>query len=141
MNDWSQQEPQLNNEQIVLVRMPQPIGYVQLKESVEELEETVADAPLLFWVLAVLFFGLGDTLSSFMVFSQGGSELNPIMRWSITLPGGLLGFVFVKTAAISVLYAISFFWEGVHRWLIPLMLTVAGVYLTCNNLMVLMGLR
>ena len=141
MNDWSQQEPQLNNEQIVLVRMPQPIGYVQLKESVEELEETVADAPLLFWVLAVLFFGLGDTLSSFMVFSQGGSELNPIMRWSITLPGGLLGFVFVKTAAISVLYAISFFWEGVHRWLIPLMLTVAGVYLTCNNLMVFMGMR
>ena len=127
MNQPSMQQSQVSNEEIVVVRMPQPVGYIQLKESLDELEETLADAPLLFWVLALLAFGLGDTISSFMVFSQGGSELNPIMRWSLSLPGGLLGFVFFKTAAISITYAIAFFWEGAHRWMIPAMLTIAGI--------------
>jgi hypothetical protein len=31
--------------------------------------ETSADVALLFWILAILFFGLGDIVSSFMVFS------------------------------------------------------------------------
>ncbi len=51
------------------MRVPQPIGYVRLQESLAELEETSADVALLFWILAILFFGLGDTVSSFMVFS------------------------------------------------------------------------
>ena len=51
------------------MRVPQPIGYVRLQESLDELEETSADVALLFWILAILFFGLGDIVSSFMVFS------------------------------------------------------------------------
>ena len=54
---------------MVLMRVPQPIGYVRLQESLAELEETSADVALLFWILAILFFGLGDIVSSFMVFS------------------------------------------------------------------------
>jgi len=54
---------------MVLMRVPQPIGYVRLQESLDELEETSADVALLFWILAILFFGLGDIVSSFMVFS------------------------------------------------------------------------
>ena len=88
MNRPSEPDQPPNNDQLVLVRLPQPFGYVQLEESLDELEETSADVSLLFWILALLFFGLGDTISSFLVFSQGGTELNPIMRWSISLPGG-----------------------------------------------------
>ena len=54
---------------MVLMRVSQPIGYVRLQESLDELEETSADVALLFWILAILFFGLGDIVSSFMVFS------------------------------------------------------------------------
>ena len=114
---------------------------MRLQGSLDELEETSADVALLFWILAILFFSLGDTVSSFMVFSQGGNEPNPIMRWSLgLLPDGLLGFVLVKTAAISILYAIAFLWKGAHRWMIPIVLILAGVYLT-NNMLVFLDIR
>mgnify|MGYP003724571879 FL=1 len=115
---------------------------MRLQESLDELEETSADVALLFWILAILFFGLGDTVSSFMVFSQDGNEPNPNMRWSLgLLPDGLLGFVLVKTAAITILYAIAFLWEGAHRWMIPIVLILAGVYLITNNMLVFLGIR
>ena len=56
------------------------------------------------------------------------------------LPDGLLGFVLVKTAAITILYAIAFLWEGAHRWMIPIVLILAGVYLT-NNMLVFLDIR
>ena len=56
------------------------------------------------------------------------------------LPDGLLGFVLVKTAAISILYAIAFLWEGAHPWMIPIVLILAGVYLT-NNMLVFLDIR
>ena len=122
--------------------MPQPIGYVRLQESLAELEETSADVALLFWILAILFFGLGDTVSSFMVFSQDGNEPNAIMRWSLVLlPDGLLGVVLAKTDAISILYAIAFLWEGAHQWMIPIVLILAGVYLITNNMLVFLDIR
>lgn len=127
---------------MVLMRVPQPIGYVRLQESLDELEETSADVALLFWILAILFFGLGDTVSSFMVFSQDGNEPNPNMRWSLgLLADGLLGFVLIKTAAITILYAIAFLWEGAHRWMIPIVLILAGVYLITNNMLVFLDIR
>ena len=60
------------------------------------------------------------------------------MRWSLgLLPNGLLGFVLAKTAAISILYAIAFLWEGAHRWMTPILLILAGVYLTAKMLVFL----
>ena len=77
-----------------------------------------------------------------MVFSQDGNEPNAIMRWSLgLLPDGLLGFVLAKTAAISILYAIAFLWEGAHRWMIPILLILAGVYLPTNNMLVFLDIR
>ena len=65
------------------------------------------------------------------------------MRWSLgLLPDGLLGFVLAKTAAISILYAVAFLWEGAHRWMIPILLLIlAGVYLTTNNMLVFLDIR
>jgi len=135
LDEASQRELQKLDE-VVLLRVPPSIAFVQLKEPLERIEDSAADVALLFWILALLFFGLGDTISSFLVFSIGGAELNPIMRWSTTLPGGLLGFVLVKTVAISLLYAMAYLWEGAHQWVIPVVMTIAGVYLTVSNTMV-----
>ena len=64
------------------------------------------------------------------------------MRWSLgLLADGLLGFVLVKTAAISILYAIAFLWESAHQWMIPIVLILAGVYLTTNNMLVFLDIR
>lgn len=134
MND---QQPHRNqselNDELFVFPLPQPVGFVQLKESLDEIEASSADWALLFWILGVLFFGLGDTITSFLVFSRGGSELNPFMRFALSLPGELLGFVFVKTLALVILYATAFLWNGPHRWMIPLIMTIAGVYLTVSN--------
>jgi hypothetical protein len=48
--------------------------------------------------------------------------------------------VLVKTVAMLVLFAVAHAWEGVHRWLIPLLMTLAGVYLTANNVMIYLRL-
>ena len=64
------------------------------------------------------------------------------MRWALGLqPDGLLGFVLAKTAAISILYAIAFLWEGAHQWMIPIVLILARVYLTTNNMPVFLDIR
>ena len=141
MNKPAGTETQEQSGQLVLLRVPLTVGVLELSESLEEIEEKSGDTSLFFWVLGLLFFGLGDTISSLLVFSKGGSELNPLLRWSMGLPGGLLGFVLVKTVALSVLYAVTYLWEGVHQWVIPLMMTLAGVYLTVSNMLVFMSLR
>ncbi|MBI2916543.1 MAG: hypothetical protein HYY01_00990 [Chloroflexi bacterium] len=140
MSELSSQRERPDNGYVVLLPVPQTVAYVRLKETLDEIEETSGDVALLFWILALLFFGLGDTVSSFLVFSKGGIELNPVMRWSLSLPGGLLAFVLVKTLALSLLYSIAHFWEGVHQWMIPLIMLVAGVYLTVSNLSHYFGL-
>ncbi len=132
-----------NGDQFVLVHLPAPLSFIQLKEPLDDLEETAADTALLFWVVAVATFGFGDTVSSFLAFSAGASELNPIMDWALSMPGvleGLLGFVLFKTVTMGALFSIAFLWEGPHRWLIPVLMTVAGVYLTTNNVMLYLDL-
>ena len=133
-------EPYEENEQFILVPVPTKVSFIQIRESIEDIEESTTDIALFFWILGLLFFGLGDTISSFLVFSKGGIELNPVMRWALGLPGGLLGFVFVKTVALAILYATAYLYEGFHRWMIPLLMTVAGVYLTTTTMMAYMGL-
>jgi hypothetical protein len=111
------------------------VYFLQIQENLDDIEESSSDATLLFWILALVFFGMGDTVSSLLVFSQGGSELNPVMAWTMTLPGGLFAFVAAKVLALTVLFIIGHMWEGMHRWLIPVLMTVAGVYLTTSNMM------
>ncbi|MBI4311957.1 MAG: hypothetical protein HY681_09255 [Chloroflexi bacterium] len=140
MNEPPQREPPDSDEKVHLVPVPAKVSFVQLRESLDDIEDSATDVALFFWILGLLFFGLGDTISSFLVFSKGGVELNPVMQWALGLPGGLLGFVFVKSVALAVLYATAYFFEGFHRWMIPLLMTIAGVYLTTTNMMAYMGL-
>ena len=131
--------PENSYEDVILLQVPPPVFFIQLEESLDDIEESSSDVALLFWILGLLFFGLGDTISSFLVFSQGGEELNPFMKWALSLPGGLIAFVFVKVVALSVLYATAHVWAGAHRWIIPVLMTVAGVFLTFSNTMTYLG--
>ena len=131
--------PEISYEDVILLRVPAPVAFIQLEESLDDIEESSSDVALLFWILGLLFFGLGDTISSFLVFSRGGEEFNPFMKWALSLPGGLMSFVFVKVVALSMLYATSHFWQGPHRWIIPVLMTIAGVFLTFSNTWTYLG--
>ena len=139
MEESQQVVPEGSYEDVVLLQVPAPVAFIQLEESLDDIEESSSDIALLFWILGLLFFGLGDTISSFLVFSQGGEELNPFMNWALSLPGGLMSFVFVKVVALTLLYATSHIWDGPHRWIIPVLMTVAGVFLTFSNTWTYLG--
>ncbi len=139
MNETPRRDP-LEDERAYLAPVPPPVSFAQLRGSLEDIEDTSTGIALFFWILGLIFFGLGDTISSFLVFSKGGVELNPVMQWALRLPGGLLGFVFLKSVALAVLYATTYFYKGFHRWMIPLLMTIAGVYLTITNMMAYLGL-
>lgn len=141
MRDDPQRDMREHSEDLVVVRVPPPVSFVQIEESIEDIEASSADFALLFWILGLIFFGLGDTISSFLVFAKGGVEANPFMAWTLTLPGGLMAFVFVKILAMSVLYIVSYLWHGVHQWMIPLLMTIVGVYLTTNNTLQYLGMQ
>ncbi len=140
MNEQPVWDSRESDEGLILVPVPLPIAFVQLRESLDDIEEGSPDASLLFWIVSLLTFGLGDTISSFLVFSRGGTEANPIMAFALTLPTGLIGFVLIKMIAMSLLYATAYLWEGAHRWLIPILMTIAGVWLTTQNTLVYLSL-
>ncbi len=86
------------------------------------------------WIPAVLLFGLGDTLTSVLVFSGGGYEANPILATLVRILGGsVLAFVAVKTIALLGLMVTSYRSSGPARWLIPLVVAVLGLYLVSHN--------
>lgn len=55
--------------------------------------------------------------------------------------GRIIGFVLIKMIAMSLLYATAYLWEGAHRWLIPILMTIAGVWLTKQNTLVYLSLK
>ena len=108
----------------------------------EEVREEFLDIPMIlviWWIPALLFYGLGDTLTTALVYSVGGREANPMARWLIAYSGSITLFALVKTVIIIALLFISFYWLGKLGWIVPAILTAIGVYLVVNNIMVYMA--
>ena len=87
------------------------------------------------WFCAIVFYGLGDMVTTAAVLTAGGHELNPVLVTAAeTFGGGLWGPVVIKLATIVALVAIYLSGCLKHRWAIPALLTVAGLGLMVNNL-------
>ncbi len=85
------------------------------------------------WFCAIVFYGLGDLLTTAAVLAAGGHELNPVLVTAATVGGGLWGPIVVKMATIIALAAIYLSGCLKNRWAIPALLTVAGLGLMVNN--------
>lgn len=91
-------------------------------------------APIILWLLALLLFGFGDTLTSIMVFGRGGYEANPLMAGLVsTFGGGIVTFVIIKTVVVIALAVISFVFLPKHGWVVPTLLCAMGAYLVVHN--------
>jgi len=118
-----------------------PVEQVQLK--VEEKQESKKSSmPFSWlWVPALLFFGFGDTLTSHLVFANGGQEANPFMSVAMRFAGGgMMGFVAIKAIIMVSLVLLSWFCMKKHRWIVPAALSIVGGYLVGHNITTLMGI-
>ena len=87
------------------------------------------------WLLAIVLFGFGDTLTSLMVFARGGTEANPLMSLLLHLVGNnIWGFVVIKTLAVVALLYLSYKQVKSKAWVIPAVASALGGYLVLNNL-------
>lgn len=88
------------------------------------------------WLSAIILYGVGDTLTSFLAFEVGGVEANPLFKKVLELGGGAPAFALLKGASLLALYLISKRLVG-RRWVIPSLLTGVGFILTVHNLLML----
>ena len=93
------------------------------------------------WLSALLLYGLGDLVTTQLVFAGGGRELNPILGATVlALGGGLWSLAVVKIVVLSCLMALSLLGYIRPRWAVPGLLSLVGVGLIVNNLVAYGGL-
>lgn len=88
------------------------------------------------WLSAIILYGVGDTLTSFLAFEVGGVEANPLFKKVLELGGGIPAFVMLKAASLIALYFISKRFVK-RRWVIPSLLMGVGLILVVHNLLML----
>ena len=93
----------------------------------------------LLWGAAVLFYGVGDAVTTVAgIRADSATEAGPVAL-SALASGGVAGFLLVKLLFIGVCFAL---WRVVRtpgRVAVPLALAVAGLLVTAWNLTVLVG--
>jgi hypothetical protein len=92
------------------------------------------------WFAGGISYGTLDMFSTALVLGNGGQELNPVFD---ILGGSLPAFVAWKTIVLLALFVL-FYPDNREEptaldWAVPILLTVVGVILTANNLLVLSG--
>jgi hypothetical protein len=93
---------------------------------------------LVLWGLAILFFGFGDTLTSLMVFADGGYESNILLGALLKIIGPTVGsFLAIKALATIGLVAMGRGMHSLERPLSILMLAM-GMFLVGNNAVVIL---
>jgi hypothetical protein len=84
------------------------------------------------WVVAILTYGVGDLLTTYLALRAGLTELNPIMSFF----GNYVSMFFFKVATLIAVFLVS--WAFRHHkgfyYSVPIITAVVGVILTVNNL-------
>ncbi len=87
------------------------------------------------WICAVLLYGLGDLVTTNLVLTSGGRELNPLFAATVHAFGGdIYGSAIAKVFILSCLIAIYLSGSVKQRWAIPSLLCLTGAGLMVSNL-------
>lgn len=99
---------------------------------------TLDDNQLSLWVLAVLFYGIGDGITTVAGFrSDGVGEAGPLAL-AIVDTAGIGGFLLFKAGFIAFCFVIWSLVRTPGRFAIPFGLAVTGGVVTCWNAFVLL---
>lgn len=91
------------------------------------------------WVLAVVLYGIGDTITTLVgLQSDGATEGGPVALYVLG-QGGIPGFLLLKIGFIGVCVLIWWLVRTPGRVAIPLALVVVGAVVTGWNLIVLLS--
>lgn len=100
---------------------------------------TVVDNQLILWVFAILFYGLGDAVTTLLgLRGDGAAEAGPVALYAVEY-GGVPGFLGVKLVFIGSCFVVWYLVRTPGRVAIPLALAVVGVAVTAWNLFVLLS--
>lgn len=90
---------------------------------------------LLSWGLAILFYGVGDTILTLAAVQyENIEEASPVTRGLLGTNPTLMGLLILKTAGFSVfIVGYILLRQNQYRDLIPIALTVHGIYAVYNN--------
>ena len=79
------------------------------------------------WICAVLLYGLGDVVTTNLILTSGGRELNPAFGAMVNALGrDIWSSAIVKAVILGCLIAIYLFGSVRHRWAIPVLLSLVG---------------
>lgn len=91
------------------------------------------------WLLAVLFYGVGDTVTTFAGLRDGTiGEAGPVAARVLGY-GGIEGLMLLKLALFVVSFGVWYLARTPGRVAIPLALAVTGALVTSWNAVVLVG--
>lgn len=110
----------------IKAKVPEAEGAVEVEE---ELPNHYFRA---LWIVAILTYGVGDLLTTYMALRAGLVELNPIMAFF----GNFVSMFFFKIATLIAVFLVS--WVFRHHksfyYSVPIITAVVGAILTINNL-------
>lgn len=100
---------------------------------------TVLDNQTLLWILAVVLYGVGDTVTTLAgLQSDGAAEGGPVALYALS-QGGVPGFLLLKVGFIGVCVGLWYLLRTPSRVAIPLALVVVGAVVTVWNLAVILS--
>jgi hypothetical protein len=104
------------------LRWKRPRLILPRPEPVQPDEYIYVEIPVALWVLALLLFGIAESLTAVLALDVTGASI-----WAN---------IFVKTIIMVVLFLIGYYSMWRYGWIIPLVLCVIGTCLTLNNLII-----
>jgi len=84
------------------------------------------------WILAILFYGIGDTVTTIMNLRSGCVELNPVVNLFVA-GYGELGIILPKISIIAFCY---YLYRDTKSQIIPIALFVIGLLCIAINVCV-----
>lgn len=101
-----------------------------------EFPSQLADAERSVWVVAILAYGVGDTLTTYVGLRSGrGAEAGPLAA-PLVETYGILGLVGLKVVTLGLFYLTWRFARPPARVAVPLAVAVVGIGVTAWNLAV-----